>query len=397
MSPNIERLLKPTFWKVVATIIFVLGLYVIYLRFTGGLAAVTNLNDHFPWGLWIGFDILCGVGMAAGGFTLCAIVYIFNIKKFKPIIRPTILTAFLGYLLVILALLVDLGRPWAIWHAIIMWNPNSVMFEVAWCVMLYTTVLFLEFSPVILERFKVEKLLKVIRAITIPLVVLGILLSTLHQSSLGALYLIVPTKMHPLWYSTNLPWFFYLSAIGVGCAMIIFESYLSAKAFKKNLEFDLVSDIGRWIVVVMGAYVTWRFMDLLLDNKISFLFVNSIETYMFWLEIILGAVIPIILLSLQKIRLNRVGLFVSACFVIGGFLLNRLNVSVTSLQATAGISYFPSVYEVIITLFLITIGVVIFNLAVQYLPVYEKTKEVLPIEFEIVTDDDLRTEKIKIK
>lgn len=397
MSPNIERLLKPTFWKVVATIIFVLGLYVIYLRFTGGLAAVTNLNDHFPWGLWIGFDILCGVGMAAGGFTLCAIVYIFNIKKFKPIIRPTILTAFLGYLLVILALLVDLGRPWAIWHAIIMWNPNSVMFEVAWCVMLYTTVLFLEFSPVVLERFKVEKLLKVIRAITIPLVVLGILLSTLHQSSLGALYLIVPTKMHPLWYSTNLPWFFYLSAIGVGCAMIIFESYLSAKAFKKNLEFDLVSDIGRWIVVVMGAYVTWRFMDLLLDNKISFLFVNSIETYMFWLEIIIGAVIPIILLSLQKIRLNRVGLFVSACFVIGGFLLNRLNVSVTSLQATAGVSYFPSFYEVIITLFLITIGVVIFNLAVQYLPVYEKTKETLPIEFEIVTDDDLRTETIKIK
>lgn len=397
MSPNIERLLKPTFWKVVATIIFVLGLYVIYLRFTGGLAAVTNLNDHFPWGLWIGFDILCGVGMAAGGFTLCAIVYIFNIKKFKPIIRPTILTAFLGYLLVILALLVDLGRPWAIWHAIIMWNPNSVMFEVAWCVMLYTTVLFLEFSPVVLERFKVEKLLKVIRAITIPLVVLGILLSTLHQSSLGALYLIVPTKMHPLWYSTNLPWFFYLSAIGVGCAMIIFESYLSAKAFKKNLEFDLVSDIGRWIVVVMGAYVTWRFMDLLLDNKISFLFVNSVETYMFWLEIIIGAVIPIILLSLQKIRLNRVGLFVSACFVIGGFLLNRLNVSVTSLQATAGVSYFPSVYEVIITLFLITIGVVIFNLAVQYLPVYEKTKEALPIEFEIVTDDDLRTETIKIK
>lgn len=396
MSPNIERLLKPTFWKVVATIIFVLGLYVIYLRFTGGLAAVTNLNDHFPWGLWIGFDILCGVGMAAGGFTLCAIVYIFNIKKFKPIIRPTILTAFLGYLLVILALLVDLGRPWAIWHAIIMWNPNSVMFEVAWCVMLYTTVLFLEFSPVVLEKFKVQKLLKVIRAITIPLVVLGILLSTLHQSSLGALYLIVPTKMHPLWYSTNLPWFFYLSAIGVGCAMIIFESYLSAKAFKKNLEFDLVSDIGRWIVVVMGAYVTWRFMDLLLDNKISFLFVNSVETYMFWLEIIIGAVIPIILLSLQKIRLNRVGLFVSACFVIGGFLLNRLNVSVTSLQATAGASYFPSVYEVIVTLFVVTIGVVIFNLAVQYLPVYEKTKETLPIEFEIVTDD-LRTETIKIK
>jgi len=392
MNPTIEKILKPTFWKVVATIIFILGLYTIYLRFTGGLGAVTNLNDHFPWGLWIGFDILCGVGMAAGGFTLCAIVYIFNIKKFKPIIRPTILTAFLGYLLVILALLVDLGRPWAIWHAIIMWNPKSVMFEVAWCVMLYTTVLFLEFSPVVLEKFKVKRLLKVIRGITIPLVVLGILLSTLHQSSLGALYLIVPTKMHPLWFSTNLPWFFYLSAIGVGCAMIIFESYLSAKAFKKNLEFNLVSDIGRWIVVVMGAYLTWRFMDLIMDDKLHLLFVHSVETYLFWLEIIIGAIIPIVLLVQSRIRLNRIGLFVSACFVIGGFLLNRMNVSVTSLQASSGVSYFPSVYEIIITLFLVVLGVVIFNLAVKYLPVYEKTKEEIPIEFEIITDDKLRTE-----
>jgi Ni/Fe-hydrogenase subunit HybB-like protein len=392
MNPAIERLLKPTFWKVVATIIFILGLYTIYLRFTGGLGAVTNLNDHFPWGLWIGFDILCGVGMAAGGFTLCAIVYIFNIKKFKPIIRPTILTAYLGYLLVILALLVDLGRPWAIWHAIIMWNPKSVMFEVAWCVMLYTTVLFLEFSPVVLEKFKVKRLLKIIRGITIPLVVLGILLSTLHQSSLGALYLIVPTKMHPLWFSTNLPWFFYLSAIGVGCAMIIFESYLSAKAFKKNLEFNLVSDIGRWIVVVMGAYLTWRFMDLIMDDKLHLLFVHSVETYLFWLEIIIGAIIPIVLLVQSRIRLNRIGLFVSACFVIGGFLLNRMNVSVTSLQASSGVSYFPSVYEIIITLFLVVLGVVIFNLAVKYLPVYEKTKEEIPIEFEIITDDKLRTE-----
>jgi len=392
MNLTIEKILKPTFWKVVATIIFILGLYTIYLRFTGGLGAVTNLNDHFPWGLWIGFDILCGVGMAAGGFTLCAIVYIFNIKKFKPIIRPTILTAFLGYLLVILALLVDLGRPWAIWHAIIMWNPKSVMFEVAWCVMLYTTVLFLEFSPVVLEKFKVKRLLKVIRGITIPLVVLGILLSTLHQSSLGALYLIVPTKMHPLWFSTNLPWFFYLSAIGVGCAMIIFESYLSAKAFKKNLEFNLVSDIGRWIVVVMGAYLTWRFMDLILDDKLHLLFVHSVETYLFWLEIIIGAIIPIVLLVQSRIRLNRIGLFVSACFVIGGFLLNRMNVSVTSLQASSGVSYFPSVYEIIITLFLVVLGVVIFNLAVKYLPVYEKTKEEIPIEFEIITDDKLRTE-----
>lgn len=388
MNTLIEKLLKPTFWKIIAVFILILGGISIYLRFTQGLGAVTNLHDQFPWGLWIGFDILCGVGMAAGGFTLCAIVYIFNIKRFKPIIRPTILTAFLGYLLVIFALLIDLGRPWAIWHAIIMWNPRSVMFEVAWCVMLYTTVLALEFSPVILEKFKFEKLIKIIRGITIPLVILGILLSTLHQSSLGSLYLIVPEKMHPLWYSGLLPVYFYISAIGVGCAMIIFESYLSAKAYKKNLEFSLVSDIGRWIVVVMSTYLMLKFMDLLKSGKLPLLFSNSIETFLFWLEIIIGTIIPIVLLVQDRIRLNRIGLFVSSCFVIGGFLLNRMNVSITSLNASSGVSYFPSFYEITITLFIVTIGVIIFNLTVQYFPLFEKQKEPsIPIEFEIITDE----------
>ena len=174
-----------TFWKIVAAIILAAGVYVTYVRFTRGLGATTNLSDQFPWGLWIGFDILCGVGLAAGGFTLAAIVHIFNIKRFEPILRPTILTAFLGYLLVIFALMYDLGRPLQIWHAIIMWNPHSVMFEVAWCVMLYTTVLALEFSPVVLEKFHMTKTLGIIKRISPVLIIAGVLLSTLHQSSLG--------------------------------------------------------------------------------------------------------------------------------------------------------------------------------------------------------------------
>ena len=139
---------KLTFWKVIGIIFILGGLVSGALRFSLGLGATTHLSDATPWGLWIGFDVVTGVGLAAGGFTLCGIVYIFNIKRFRPIVRPTILTAFLGYLLVIMGLMFDLGRPWAIWHAIVMWNPHSVMFEVAWCVMLYTTVLALEFSPV---------------------------------------------------------------------------------------------------------------------------------------------------------------------------------------------------------------------------------------------------------
>ena len=166
-----------------------------------GLGGSTNLSDKFPWGLWIGFDVLCGVGLAAGGFTLVAIVHIFNIERYKPILRPAILTAFLGYSLVVVALLYDLGRPDRIWHPLVMWNPHSVMFEVAWCVTLYTTVLFLEFLPVVFEKFGWHKPLEWIHNISVPLMIAGVLLSTLHQSSLGSLYLIVPEKLYPLWYT----------------------------------------------------------------------------------------------------------------------------------------------------------------------------------------------------
>ena len=210
-----------TFWRSVLLIVLVSGLYSTYLRFTAGLGASTALSDGFPWGLWIGFDVLCGVALAAGGFTISAVVYVFNIKRFKPIIRPAILTAFSGYLLVIVALLFDLGRPYRIWHPLVMWNPRSVMFEVAWCVTLYTIVLALEFSPILFQRLRLEKPLRIIQSITIPLVMLGVILSTLHQSSLGSLYLIVPHKLHPLWYSPLLPLFFFVSAIGLGCAMTI--------------------------------------------------------------------------------------------------------------------------------------------------------------------------------
>ena len=174
----------------------VAGVYATYVRFAKGLGASTNLSDQFPWGLWIGFDVMCGVMLAAGGFTLTAAVEIFNIKRWHAILRPTILTAFMGYLLVCAALMYDLGLPWNIWHPLIMRNPHSVMFEVAYCVMLYTTVLALEFSPIVFERLGWKRALKAVRSVMIVLVILGVLLSTLHQSSLGTLYLIMPNKLH---------------------------------------------------------------------------------------------------------------------------------------------------------------------------------------------------------
>ena len=253
---------KLTFWRAVLVLILAAGFYSTVLRFTKGLGAATNLSDQFPWGLWIGFDVLCGVGLAAGGFTLAAIVYVFHIERFHAVLRPSILTAFLGYALVAVALLFDLGKPYNIWHPLVMWNPHSVMFEVAWCVMLYLTVLALEFSPAVLERFHLHKPLRVVKAATIPLVIVGVLLSTLHQSSLGSLFLIVPTKLHPYWYSPLLPVFFFISAVGVGMAMVIFESNLSSRAFGREIEMPLLEVLGRAMAVVLAIYGLLKFQDL---------------------------------------------------------------------------------------------------------------------------------------
>ncbi len=358
------------FWKVTAVAIILAGLYSTYIRFFHGLGAATNLNDQFPWGIWIGFDVLCGVGLAAGGFTLAAIVYIFNLKRFEPIIRPTILTAFLGYVLVVVGLMFDLGRPLQIWHAIIMWNPRSVMFEVAWCVMLYTTVLALEFSPVILEKFKMTKTIKMVKRISIPLIIVGVLLSTLHQSSLGSLYLIVPEKMYPLWYSAYMPVFFYTSAIAAGCGMIIFESFISSRAFKRGLEMDLLNEIARVCVMMLGVYAVMKFVDLTDRKMLSLLTVPRFETYMYWLEVIIGVVVPFAMFTQRKIRRNPNGLFIGAALVVVGFIMNRMNIAITGMEGWSGTTYVPSWMEFTITMMIVTIGFTAFYFIAKYFPVF---------------------------
>jgi Ni/Fe-hydrogenase subunit HybB-like protein len=359
-----------SFWKTVAAGLLAVGAYSTYVRFFHGLGAATHLSDQFPWGIWIGFDVLCGVGLAAGGFTLAAIVYVFNIKRFEPIIRPTILTAFLGYVLVIVGLMFDLGRPLQIWHAMVMWNPHSVMFEVAWCVMLYTTVLALEFSPVVLEKFKLARTIKVFKKISIPLIILGVLLSTLHQSSLGSLYLIVPEKLYPLWYSAYMPVFFYVSAIAAGCGMIIFESFLSSRAFKRGLELHLLDDIARVCVVMLAVYATMKVVDLSDRNMFPLLLVPRWETYMYWLETTVGVIAPLLLLSRERVRMNPLALFVSATMVVLGFIINRMNVAITAMENWSGASYVPSFTEFSITVMIVTLGFIAFYFIAKHFPIF---------------------------
>jgi Ni/Fe-hydrogenase subunit HybB-like protein len=361
---------KITVWRAIFAAILLSGAYATYLRIFYGLGGTTNLSDRFPWGLWIAFDILCGVGLAAGGFTLVAVVHIFNIERYKPILRPAILTAFLGYMLVVVALLFDLGRPDRLWHPLVMWNPHSVMFEVAWCVMLYTTVLFLEFIPVVFEKFGWHKPLTWIHSISVPLMIAGVLLSTLHQSSLGSLFLIVPEKMYPLWYSPTLPAMFFLSAVGVGLAMTIFESWHSSRAFGRALELPLLASMGRVLAVLMSVYLWLRFVDLGRRGVLGLVARNRSETWLFLLEIAL-LLAPTVLLFQRRVRMRPGALYACAVMVVFGFIANRLNVGVTALEAGSGTHYLPKWSEVAVTLSIVAIGFAIFRLIAQHFPIFE--------------------------
>jgi Ni/Fe-hydrogenase subunit HybB-like protein len=376
-------LFKVTLWKAVAVALMTAGFIAAVWRFSMGLGATTNLADTFPWGLWIGFDILVGVGLAAGGFTIAATVHLFNIERFKPILRPTILTAFLGYLLVIAGLMVDLGRPWAIWHAIIYWNPTSVMFEVAWCVMLYTAVLALEFSPVILERYNLQRPLKIIKAIAIPLVVLGVVLSTLHQSSLGSLFLIIPGRMHPLWYSNIIPFLFFISCVAAGLCMTIFESFLSSRAFGREIELPLLTELARVVVVVLALYFTVRIQDLMTRDALKYAFQISYQSILFAGEMVLGVVVPFVLLLFRKVRSSTTGLFYSSTLVLLGFVANRMNTAITSMEHWPTRVYVPSWQEFAITLGLAALGFTAFSFVSKYFKVFGNGHEPVNVKEEV--------------
>ena len=380
------------FWTYVFWVFLALGLYSTVVRFTQGLGGVTNLSDNFPWGLWIGFDVLCGVGLAAGGFVIAGSVYIFNLEQYRPILRPAVLTAFLGYILVIMALMFDLGRPWNIWHPIVLyWNPHSVMFEVGWCVLLYTGVLALEFSPMVFERFNLERPRRILHAITIPLVIVGVILSSLHQSSLGSLYLIVPNKLYPLWYSSTLPYLFFVSAVAVGPAMVTIESYFSSRTFKREIEMPILSKLGKVTAAALALYLVLKIEDVIQMKLYEYVFALNFEAIMYWTEILLGVILPIVLLTRPEIRSSKNGLFASALFVVFGFVLNRLNISLTALQHYSP-GYFPSWTEVSVTLMIVAVGFAAFWAAARYLPVFPLRQEAEPVMTqEIVTIVDLPT------
>jgi len=348
-------------------------------RFLFGLGVTTNLSDNTPWGFWIGFDVMGGVALAAGGFVIAAIHYIFGKKEMHSIARAAILTAFLGYIAVVLGLLFDLGLPWNIWHMIIFWNPHSPLFEVGWCVMLYLAVLTLEFAPVVLEKFPRIPLLAKIHGflykVRIPIVILGIMLSTLHQSSLGSLALAMPYKLHPLWYSPIIPVIFFVSAIALGLMMVMVESMTSSYLYKKEQELEILGKLKKYASIMLLFYLVLRFGDIFYRGAGVFLFESSVATTLFWIEIIISTVIPLIIFSVPIKKVNLPILFVGALSGVIGIVFNRLNVAgLTHLNNITGVGefYFPSFMEFMVSAGVVSVAMLAFFYFVENFKVWEE-------------------------
>jgi formate dehydrogenase iron-sulfur subunit len=396
------------------------GAIIAIYRFVQGLGATTNLTDQFPWGIWVAFDVVCGVALAAGGFTTAAAVYIFWGEEYHGLVRPAVLTGFLGYLFVAVGLLVDLGIPWHIWHPIIFWPKHSALFEVAWCVMLYLAVLALEFAPSIFERFGWTKLqdlydklvpwfvvaalswfayimshsaiwalaalvvlslLQIVltrftkprKGVPILLIIAGVLFSTAHQSSLGTLFLLTPDKLHHLWWTPMLPVNFFLSAIAVGFAMVIFESTMSSRAFRYPVESKALEGFGKILAGALSVYLIVRVVDIIARGQLGQ--IASGPGLLFLAEIIIGVIAPIVMLSVKRIRQDNWLRFTAACLMIFGLIFNRFNVTLAAMDRPGQGWYWPAPEELLITVSLVAAIMFFYTLAAKIFPVLPRVHE----------------------
>ena len=391
--------LNRKFWTpgvLVMLVFMIAGAVSIIARFTGGIGYVTNLSNARPWGLWVGVDVATGVALAAGGFTTAALAHIFGKHFYEPVTRPALLTAVLGYTFVVLGLLVDIGRSWAIWKPIFNWNTNSVLFEVAMCVMVYLHVLYIEFFPIVAEQFKgrvnlpgvlsalnplIETILKIGDAILDKImwifIILGVVLSCMHQSSLGSLMLVAPTKLHPLWYTPILPLMFLTSAFAVGYPMVVFETTIVTSSFNLDSEMNILKPLTRITIYLLGIYMFLKIGDMLVRGTWVYLLDGTCQTNSFIAEMLFGIIVPWIMLIFEKIRNSRKGVFIAASLIVGGVVLNRINVFIVGYKPPLSKSeYFPAPGEILVTLGLIAALMFIYRIVVTYLPVLQESREV---------------------
>jgi Ni/Fe-hydrogenase subunit HybB-like protein len=390
--------IKAKFWTpgvVVLAVLMAAGAATIAARFIGGIGYVSNLSTARPWGLWIGVDVASGVALAAGGFTTAFLAHIIGRHYYEAVVRPALLTAMLGYTFVVLGLLVDIGRSWAIWKPLLYWNPTSVLFEVAMCVMFYLNVLYLEFLPIVVERFKgrvnlpgplavlnapVDGLLKLADTILPRImwffIIAGVVLSCMHQSSLGSLMLIAPTKLHPLWYTPMLPLLFLTSAIAVGYPMVVFEATLATTSLKLDSEMKILTPLTRITIFLLGLYLALKVGDMVVRGTYVYLLDGTAQTNAFLVEVVLGVLVPWLMLLSPAVRRSRQALFIACTMIVGGVLVNRINVFVVGYRPPISeANYFPAIGEIMVTVGLIAALMFIYRALVTYLPVLNKPEQ----------------------
>ncbi|ANA41007.1 MULTISPECIES: NrfD/PsrC family molybdoenzyme membrane anchor subunit [Geobacter] len=344
------------------------------VRFIFGLGATTNLNDLYPWGLWISFDVVTAVPLAAGAFTIGIVAHVFHIKKLEPLVRPAIVTGFLGYSLVCVGLLLDLGQPQRGPYVLFNWNVHSPMFEVSMCVMAYTTVLFLEFLHPVSERFGWHIPLRLLRTLELPFAILAAMISTLHQSTLGTFFLIAVDKLHNLWYNPLLPLQFWLSAIFTGLSIVIFEASLVHKYMGQPDESDLLATLTKIIPWIMGVYIAVKAYALAFLSH-GPLFDRPVLTALFSVEVIVGLLIPFAMFLTKRIRTDKQMQLRAASLVIIGLILNRFNVSMFAMHQPGQPVYFPNFIESVVTIGIIAAHILFFVLIAKYFPIFEHHPE----------------------
>ncbi len=344
-------------------------LVVLAVRFVRGIGAVTNLNDGYPWGLWIVWDVVIGSALGASGFTVAFITYIVNRGEYHPIVRPALLTALLGYAMAGASVVFDVGRPWNLWHV---FTPgyaqtNSVLFEVAVCIAAYTMVLAIEFAPAFLQRFGMERARKLLGRSLFLVIAIGVLLPTMHQSSLGSMLLLFGTQVDPVYQTKALPLLFLSSTIGMGLAAVVVEGSISALALRRPLERDLLSRLMRVGAMVAAGFLVLRFADLAYRGVLPRVFESTTLSLMFWIETALFAASIVLVLGRSGSRPRR--FFLAAMGMALAGILYRIDAYLVAYHTGAGWHYFPSLGEIAVTGGLIAFEILAFIIAIRLLPV----------------------------
>jgi len=358
------------------------GFAVAIIRFIYGIGAISNLSNAYPWGFWVSFDLFTGIAISSGAFVLASTVYIFELEEFRPLLRPTLLTGLLGYIMEVIALMVDLGHPERIWHYFVYQNFTSFLLLIGFYVMIYSIVMALELSPVLFEKFGWDKAARLVHRWMKPIVIIGAVLSVLHQAALGSLLLIQPAKLNHLWWTPWIPPLFFVSAIVIGLAMTIFESSVSSRYFKRGLETHLLAKLARAVPYALGLYLVMKFVQLALEGDLGLLFTSGWLSVLFWAEILIGVIIPMVLFSIERLRQDPHWLLTSAIITLLGMILNRFNISwfavkhpdpITYMPAFMSyhVRYWPSLPEVAISVGIFSAGILAFGLIAKYFPLFD--------------------------